>query len=78
MPKYMPKYEHNLQDLAWALFNGDEKKVRYFYSHMLYHLQKRVGPMVLDRIIDAALEQTDVYRYNKVNETHNRLKKRGM
>lgn len=35
-------------------------------NSLLYFLSKRVGPKILDRFIDSALEQTDVNLYNKI------------
>jgi hypothetical protein len=61
----MAKYNHNLSELSFELFNNDSKKRLYFAYELLYHIAKRIGSKVLDRLIDAALEQTDVNIYNQ-------------
>jgi len=63
----MSKYIHNIGLLSYNLFGLDDEKRRYFAYELLYHLIKKVSSEDIDRAIDAALEQTDVKIYNRVN-----------
>ena len=61
------RYNHNLSDLSFELFDNSSKKRLYFAYELLYHIAKGIKPKTLDRLIDAALEQTDVNIYNAIN-----------
>ena len=63
----MSKYNHNITLLSYNLFGIDDEKRRYFAYELIYHLVKKISNEDLDRMIDAALEQTDVNIYNKYN-----------